>query len=176
MNSFTRRIRGFEEVATMHKVHVTYGDAKTEIDGFMMQKPICPVIQLPQRGTKMSAGYDLHTPISFIIEPRGEFKLYFDVKAYMLGDEVLELYLRSSVAHNNSLIIKNIVPIIDADYYSNEMNDGNIAVVLKNTGAKKIHFKAGERLVQGVFQKYLTIDNDSPRSENRLGESGSTGR
>ena len=83
---------------------------------------------LPTRGTSKSAGYDLASPIDVIIEPHSSVLIWLNIKSYMLQDEVLEVYVRSSTAIKRDLILKNTVGIIDSDYYSNESNDGNIGI------------------------------------------------
>ncbi len=67
----------------------------------------------------------------------------------------------------------NTVGIIDSDYYSNSDNDGNIGFKLKNLTDKEVAIEAGEKIMQGVFKKYLKIDNDNV-NEIRNGGIGST--
>ena len=91
----------------------------------------------------------------------------------MLPDEVLEIYPRSSIGFKKGLMLVNTVGIIDSDYYSNKSNDGNIGFKLKNLTDKEVRIEAGERVLQGIFKKYLTIDNDECNKE-RVGGIGST--
>lgn len=130
---------------------------------------------LPKRGTSRSAGYDISSPISVTIEPHSSVLVWTNIKAYMLQDEVLEVYIRSSSAIKRNLMLKNLVGIVDADYYSNPSNDGNIGLVLYNTGDEAVVIEKGERLVQGIFMKYLTVDNDTFLKNERTGGIGSTG-
>lgn len=135
-------------------------------------------IVMPLRGTKKSAGYDICTPVDIEIEPNGVSKLIFtDIKSYMLDDEVLTIHVRSSVGIKKGLVLANVTGIIDADYYSNESNDGNIGFKLRNLSDKKVVIKAGERVVQAIFIKYLTADNDKNTVfEHRTGGVGSTNK
>lgn len=132
-------------------------------------------IQLPKRGTKKSAGYDICTPVDIIIPPNGiSDAIQTDLKAYMLEDEVLEIVPRSSIGFKKGLMLINTVGIIDSDYYSNPDNDGNIGFKFKNLTDKAVEIKAGERILQGIFKKYLTTDYDDCNIE-RMGGIGSTG-
>ena len=132
-------------------------------------------IQLPKRGTKKSAGYDICTPVDIIIPPNGiSDAIQTDLKAYMLEDEVLEIVPRSSIGFKKGLMLINTVGIIDSDYYSNPDNDGNIGFKFKNLTDKEVEIKAGERILQGIFKKYLTTDYDDCDIE-RMGGIGSTG-
>ena len=148
--------RGFEVVTERHRA---YSDVE---------------INLPVRGSSSSAGYDIYTPVEIVIPPNGISDVIFtDVKAYMLPDEVLEIYPRSSIGFKKGLMLVNTVGIIDSDYYSNKNNDGNIGFKLKNLTDKEVRIEAGERVLQGIFKKYLTIDNDDCNKE-RVGGIGST--
>ena len=73
-------------------------------------------------------------------------------------------------------MLKNTTGIIDADYYGNESNDGNIGLALYNTGDEAVVIQKGDRLVQGIFIKYLTVDNDSYINDERTGGIGSSGK
>lgn len=139
-------------------------------------------IKLPSRSTHKSAGYDFYSPIDFTIEPGQDFKLWTDVKAYMYDDEFLFLDNRSSIANKHNVIIKNIIPIIDADYYGNESTDGNIQIRLINNGNEPVLFKgctqeaSGSKIAQGIFVNYLKTRNDCPEEYIRKGGVGSTGK
>ena len=130
---------------------------------------------LPTRGTSRSAGYDLASPIDVIIEPHSSVLIWTNIKAYMADNEVLQLHVRSSVGIKKGLMLKNVTGIIDADYYGNEGNDGNIGLALYNTGDEAVVIERGERLIQGIFMKYLVADNDTFLKDVRVGGIGSTG-
>lgn len=152
-------IRGFQLVSDKYRKH-------PDID-----------IIMPKRGTSKSAGYDFFTPVDIIISPRGNSKVIFtDIKAYMLPDEVLTTHVRSSIGMKRGLVLANTTGVIDADYYSNPDNDGNIGFMLRNLTDEEVVIKAGERVIQGIFIKYLVTDDDKPTSIERLGGVGSTGK
>lgn len=130
------------------------------------------VMKLPARGTSRSAGYDFVTPNRLVIPANGTAFFWSNVKAWMESDEVLYLHIRSSMG-SKGLRIKNTTGIIDADYYSNPSNDGNIGIGLVNTTDQDFILEAGERIAQGVFHKFLTC-GDEPETM-RQGGYGSTG-
>lgn len=170
--------RGFEVVANEHRKHkveepTKYMDTKVEVDG---KKFYVPEIKLPTRADKRSAGYDFYCPIDVEILPAHKQLIFTDVKAYMQDDEVLELYIRSSLAIKKGLMLTNNVGIVDASYYNNEGNDGNIGIALVNTSGTSVKLKAGERIAQGMFKKYLIADEDNTQHEERIGGIGSSDR
>src|SRR5574344_1636212 len=82
-------------------------------------------IKLPTRATEHSAGYDFYSPVDITIPPHEMVMIWTDVKANMYYDNVLLLFVRSSMG-KYPVVIANGTGLIDADYYSNESNDGNI--------------------------------------------------
>ena len=133
-------------------------------------------IKLPKRGSSKSAGYDICTPVDIIIPPNGiSDAIQTDIKAYMLDDEYLEIVPRSSIGFKKGLMLINTCAIIDSDYYNNIDNDGNIGFKFKNLTNETVEIKAGERILQGIFKKYLTIDNDDC-DIIRTGGVGSSGK
>lgn len=131
-------------------------------------------INIPIRGSKGSAGYDFYSPESFILKPNEKKIVWTDIKAYMQEDEVLNLYVRSSIGIKKGLILSNGTGIIDKDYYSNVSNDGNIGIAITNISENEVKINENERIAQGIFLKYLIADNDQA-TEERLGGIGSTG-
>lgn len=128
--------------------------------------------KLPCRATKRSAGYDFYSKVTINAEPGEVVKIWSDVKAEMNEDEVLMLYVRSSMG--GKWMLSNSTGIIDSDYFSNPKNDGNIGLFLKNISAEPQHIEIGDRIAQGIFMKYLVTDNDDADGE-RIGGHGSTG-
>lgn len=124
---------------------------------------------IPQRGTKKSAGYDFRCIEDVTIYP-GEIKLIpTGLTAYMQDDDELQLRCRSSLALEG-LSVANGVGTVDADYEGK-----HIQFIYANRGHEDIKFKAGDKIGQGIFSKYLITDEDYPLSEERTGGFGSTG-
>ena len=134
-------------------------------------------ITLPLRSTAASAGYDLSAAEDTIIFPGEMAMVPTGVKAYMEPDEVLYIHIRSSLAVKRQLVLMNSVGVVDADYYNNPDNEGHIFIALWNRGKEAVTLKAGERLAQGVFMKYLLADGDTAgKGQDRQGGFGSTGK
>lgn len=130
---------------------------------------------LPTRNDKASAGYDFYAPKDIVIYPHEGTKFATNIKATMEEDEVLMLYVRSSIGIKKGLTLANGTGVIDSSYYNNPDNEGNIMGVLYNNTDKMQVVKAGERVMQGVFMKYLVTDDDKPLNEERVGGIGSSG-
>ena len=131
-------------------------------------------INLPVRKTKFSAGYDMEACEDTIVK-KGNLPTLVPtgLKAYMGEDEVLFLYNRSSNPKKKGLILANSVGVVDSDYYGNPDNDGHIMFAFLNNRDEDIVIKKGEAIGQGVFSKYLVVDNDSAEGK-REGGFGST--
>ncbi|GAB6153696.1 dUTPase [Desulfosporosinus burensis] len=179
------KLRGFEVVSQAHRTHVD--------------------VQLPVRGTKTSAGYDFFATEELVIKPQQTVKFKTNVKAYMGADEVLLIDIRSSIGTKKDLMIANTLGVVDSDYYENVDNDGNLMIALRNlkpaleaTGLfvevvdtegvpvgipfiadmnekNTVVIKAGERVAQGIFVKFLESDNCNTENE-RVGGVGSTSK
>ncbi len=132
-------------------------------------------LKLPQRSTLKSAGYDFAICEDLIVEPFSIAYAKTGIKVKMLDDEILQIFPRSSLPSNYGLTIPNNVGIIDADYYNNSDNDGAIFIQLYNFTKEATHLKSGTRIAQGIFTRYLTVDDDCPKQHDRQGGFGSTG-
>lgn len=131
-------------------------------------------IQLPLRGTSKAMAYDFFSPVETTIKPGEKELIFTDVKAYMQDCEALILNPRSSMGKVD-ITFANTQGWIDADYYSNEGNDGNIGIFLKNNGDDIFKVNVGDRIGQGTFIPFLVADNGN--TDNiRIGGYGSTGR
>lgn len=128
---------------------------------------------LPKRETTHAAGYDLKAAETVIINP-GEIKLVpTGVKAYMQEDEALFLYDRSSNPKKKGIILINSVGVIDSDYYNNENNEGLMFAQFQNITSETVVIEKYDRIMQGVFTKFLKTDNDISGGK-RVGGLGST--
>lgn len=163
--------RGFEEVKQEHRQN--FRDISVEHLG---SHRIYAPITKPTRNDVQSAGYDFYLPMDITLLPAQKTLIWLDIKAYMKEDEVLEIYPRSSLGIKQGIMLSNTVGIIDASYYENPDNDGNIGVSLLNTSGRGVELKAGERIAQGIFKKYLVADDDTVLNESRTGGIGSGGK
>ena len=153
----------------------TPAEEDTPFDNIRAFEPVegASDVKLPKRATACSAGYDFFSPVTTVIAPKSTVFIKTNVKAIMPDDECLKIYIRSSLAVKN-IVLRNGVAIIDADYYDNETNGGNIIIPLYNDGTDDFVLRKGERFAQGIFEKYLTVDGD-PAQAPRLSGFGSTG-
>ena len=134
-------------------------------------------INLPERKTKYSAGYDVEAAEDVIIP---SFKkgmkptlIKTGIKAYMGDNEYLMLANRSSNPGKKGLILANSVGIIDKDYYGNSDNDGHIMFAFYNIKDEDIEIKKGDCIGQAIFMPFLVADRDTANGE-RMGGFGST--
>ncbi len=136
-------------------------------------------INLPERKTKYSAGYDIECAEDVVIpslkKGMNPTLIKTGIKAYMQDDEMLLLYNRSSNPKKKGLIMANSVGVIDKDYYGNQDNDGHIMFAFYNIKEEDILIKKGEVVGQAIFQKYLLSDDDKAEGE-RTGGFGSTNK
>lgn len=133
-------------------------------------------INLPRRSTAHAAGYDLEAAEDTLVpayRPGVQPTLIpTGVKAYCQPDEFYIIANRSS-GSKKGLVLSNGIGIIDADYYGNPTNDGQVHVTVFNVSGHDLVVKKGERIAQAIFQKFLTVDNDNATGE-RAGGFGST--
>ena len=132
-------------------------------------------VPLPKRATSHSAGYDICTTEDALLEAGDTVVLKTGLKAYMGADEVLLIFIRSSIGIKHDITLSNGTGVIDSDYYNNEDNEGHIHIALTNCGYNDFLITKGDRLAQGVFVKYLITDDDTA-SGVRSGGIGSTGK
>ena len=134
-------------------------------------------INLPIRKTKHSAAYDLEAAEDILLP---SFKMGMKpsliptgLKAYMMEDEVLMIFPRSSSPKKQGILFPHSVGVIDSDYYGNVDNDGHIFVQCINIKDQDVLIKKVEPVAQGIFQKYLVVDDDNATG-TRVGGFGST--
>lgn len=155
---------------------------------------------MPARKTVHSAGYDFAVAEEIIIPPLKNFWetlkqddiLSLDemaaltkktkakpslvstgVKCKMEEDHYLELMVRSSTPLKYWLVMANGVGIVDADYYNNPDNEGEIFLEIINLSPNSIVLRPGDIIGQGIIKSYVKIDDDNTTAE-REGGFGST--
>lgn len=168
-------------------------------------------INLPQRKTANSAGYDMEVAEDIVIP--SFFRLYSmmnecpitdngkiiskgtvdldevaritkslkakptlvstGMKCKLEPNTYLELSVRSSCPLKYWLILGNGVGIIDADYYNNPDNEGEIFFQIINLSPFDIELHKGDIIGQGIIKPYLTTEDDNA-SGQRVGGFGST--
>ena len=142
-------------------------------------------VNLPVRATKHAAGYDFEAAEDIVIPSIWKQILSGKVlqgikpemvptgiKAQMETDESLKLFNRSGNP-KLGLILANGVGVVDSDYFENPGNDGHIMFAFFNFWPKDILIMKGQRIGQGVFEKFLLTEDDAAEAE-RVGGFGST--
>ncbi len=139
-------------------------------------KELYDSIKLPKRSTNKSAGYDIRSIENGIIKPREAMVFKTGLKVCMNDDEVFYIYTRSSLGYKYNVTMANSVGVIDADFYNNEDNEGHFSIKLINHGDKDFKVNVGDRIAQGVFMKFLTVDEEEKIDNKRKGGLGSTSK
>ena len=136
-------------------------------------------IRIPERSTAFSAGYDFFAPCRIYIPGKSQVVIPSGIKCNFSQLEAenwhLKLYIRSSVALKHQVVLTNSVGVIDADYYGNPKNEGDIFIALWNISEVPAEFKAGEKIMQGIMEVYGLAEDDM-NDVIRSGGIGSTGR
>ncbi len=132
-------------------------------------------VKLPVRATKYSVCYDFYSPIAYVLKP-GETKLIFtNIKATYGEDEGLFLATTSGMG-KRGIILAQGIGIIESDYYNNPDNDGNLGFMLYNHSDVDYPINVGDKIGQGFFMKFLTVDNEAEITTVRTGGFGSTNK
>lgn len=132
-------------------------------------------IQLPERATVGSAGYDFRTPFDIYMLTGFSQSFPTGIRVWIQEGWVLQLYPRSSLGFKYRTQLDNTVGIIDSDYYQAK-NEGHIMVKITNdsTSGKPLSLKQNDRFMQGIFVPFgVTVDDNV--SASRVGGMGSTG-
>ena len=132
-------------------------------------------IILPKRATKNAAGYDFYSPTECTIMPNEVKLIWTDVKATFGEREMLLLMVTSGMGKRGIMLANNI-GLIESDYYNNPSNDGNLGFMLYNYGKEPYVIKVGDKIGQGVFSCFLTVDGEADVTSERKGGFGSTNK
>lgn len=95
------------------------------------------------------------------------------MKVKLEPETYLEIVARSSTPLKYWLMVANGVGVIDADYYNNPDNEGEIFVQLINLSPFPIKLQKGEKVAQGIFKEYKRTKDDAVDTL-RTGGFGST--
>ena len=131
-------------------------------------------LELPQRATSGSAGYDFFSPVDFTLKPGETIKIPTGIRVEMEENWVLQCYPRSGLGFKYRLQLNNTVGIIDSDYFYSD-NEGHIFARITNDSneGRTVEVKAGTGFMQGIFVEYgITTDDDAQGIRN--GGLGST--
>jgi len=133
-------------------------------------------ITLPTIADNQSAGHDFYLPCDVTFTPGKRKMIFTDVKAEIPKGTFLMISIRSSLAIKQGMMIPNAPGIVDASYFDNEGNDGNIAIPLVNTSPLTVRLKKGDRIAQGIIVNYTHDPTSKILKEKRDGGMGSSGQ
>lgn len=129
-------------------------------------------IELPKRGTALSAGYDFHLPYSTAIGAN-PILIPTGIRCKIEPGWCLMLFPRSGLGFKYGMSLSNSVGIIDADYY-HAQNEGHMMAKMY-TRHKIACLEQGDRFMQGIFLPIGDASNGNS-TEERFGGFGSTGK
>ena len=117
-------------------------------------------IKLPERSTLNSAGYDFFAIEDVTLPAKKLTRVMTGVKCELMPNQVLILANRSSNPSKKGLILANGIGVIDADYYGNSDNDGEMGFEFYNILDEDVVIKKGEKLGQGIIIKFDKTEDD----------------
>ena len=126
---------------------------------------------LPERAHKEDAGFDLRTPLRFMIYPGDRVTINTEVCMRIPEGYVGFLKSKSGLNVKKGVISEGV---IDAGYL------GSIKVCLRNTSTAPVYFEKGDKISQLVILPIETPDlevvdsfnEDTDRGQNGFGSSG----
>ena len=102
----------------------------------------------PHQATPGSVGYDLFTPIDFVIQPKEQKTVFTDLTITPPEGYYTQLMSKSGLTVLYELEVK--AGVIDPDF------TGNIGIVLKNNSDEPIEYIAGKQITHLLFIKVAT--------------------
>ncbi len=150
---------------------ISYKQFKKDIGD---DKELYESIKIPERSTSKSAGYDIRSLENYTLKPGESHAFKTGLKVDMYDDEVFFIFDRSSLGFKYNVCLSNSVGVIDSDFFNNEDNEGHFAIKLINHGTKDFEVKIGDRIAQGIFVKYLCVEEEKEVKTKRKGGIGST--
>lgn len=129
-------------------------------------------IKLPERSTLNSAGYDFFALEDIMFNPETITRVFTGIKCELMPNQVLLLANRSSNPSKKSLVLLNGIGVIDADYYGNMDNDGEIAFEFYNMSNDLVKIKKGEKLGQGIILHFDKTEDDYVSNPYKIRQGG----
>lgn len=147
----------------------------------MLVKKLAPGAVVPTKGSRMSAGYDLHACFhdesdnddSYIcIHPKCSARITTGIAVAIPADSYGRVASRSGLSFKQNVEVG--AGVIDADYR------GEIVVKLYNHGIAPVRIGQGDRIAQLIIELVLPtnvlIVDELPESERGTAGFGSTGK
>lgn len=125
----------------------------------------------PQMATAGSAGYDLRSPVDFVIKARDKHIVDVGVTIELPAGMYAQVKSRSGMAFKHQVVVG--AGVIDNDYR------GTISVLLFNHGKKSRAFRRGDKIAQFIVQEYANLPiieceelSSTQRDTNGFGSTG----
>ena len=118
-----------------------------------------PDAVIPTRATKGSAGYDFTVAEDTYCPQYKVTYVPTGIKMQIDDGFELRLSIRSSSPKKYGVMLANGIGVIDSDYYNNPDNEGHIMFAIWPFGGD-VTFKKGDRIGQGVIERYYLTDDD----------------
>ena len=102
----------------------------------------------PRRATPGSVGYDLYTPINFVLRPKEQGTIFIDIAVQIPDGYYGQIAAKSGITALHEVTVR--AGVIDPDY------TGNIGVILKNDSRKPFERLVGQPIAQLLFVRVAT--------------------
>jgi dUTP pyrophosphatase len=128
---------------------------------------------LPSRGSTFSAGLDLYSTLSGVLQPLERVLIPLDIAIELPESTFGHVLSRSGLSVKHGIHVG--AGVIDEDYR------GNVSVLLYNLGNKPFEYNIGDRIAQLVIKKYESVNvvegeyvnlKKSLRDQNGFGSTG----
>ena len=130
-------------------------------------------VRLSERATANSAGYDFFAVEDVTLPAKQMTRIMTGVKCKMRPYMFLLLANRSSNPSRKGIFLTNGVGIVDADYYDNPDNEGEIGFEFYNFNEKDVDMQKLLMLGQGILITFNKTPDDNATG-SRDGGFGST--
>ena len=135
-------------------------------------------IILPVRATAGSAGYDIHSTTSFVLNAGASITIPTGLRCNIDDGWFLMIAPRSGLGFKWYTRLANTVGVIDSDYYYAD-NEGHIMLKLRRESdsgdTRQMIVNAGDAVAQAIFVPF-GITEDDTATASRHGGFGSTGK
>ena len=90
--------------------------------------------------------------------------------------EILDKVQNKTLFTKTAIRLANVVGVVDSDFYNNPDNEGHIFIKFYNPTDNDYEINIGDKIAQGIFTKYLIVDDEEEITTERSGGLGSTGK
>lgn len=145
----------------------------------LLFKKLKPNALPPSKGSKLAAGYDLHSCVDLVVPPKDKALVGTGLAIAVPPGNYGRVAPRSGLAWKNFIDVG--AGVVDADYRGEGkiLKSWLVCVILFNFSDKEFPVKAGDRIAQLIIEKItdteLVETEDLDDTERGVGGFGSTG-